>query len=62
MALPVWGLYMKKCYADKELTVSKEAFERPKNLSIKVDCWSPPVKKDSTTVDVEEQSTDEFDF
>lgn len=62
MALPVWGLYMKKCYADKELTVSKEAFERPKNLSIKVDCWSPPVKKDSTAVDVEEQSTDEFDF
>ena len=62
MALPVWGLYMKKCYADKELTVSKEAFERPKNLAIKVDCWSPPVKKDSTAVDVEEQNTDEFDF
>lgn len=62
MALPVWGLYMKKCYADKELTVSKEAFERPKNLSIKVDCWSPPVKKDSTDVDIEEQNTDEFDF
>lgn len=62
MALPVWGLYMKKCYADKELTVSKEPFERPKNLSIKVDCWTPPVKKDSTAVDVEEQNTDEFDF
>lgn len=62
MALPIWGLYMKKCYADKELTISKEAFERPKNLSIKVDCWSPPVKKDSTSVDVEEQNTDEFDF
>ena len=62
MALPIWGLYMKKCYADKELTISKEAFERPKNLSIKVDCWSPPVKKDSTAVDVEEQNTDEFDF
>ncbi|RRJ94063.1 penicillin-binding protein 1A [Flavobacterium macacae] len=62
MALPVWGLYMKKCYADKELNVSKEAFERPKNLSIKVDCWSPPVKKDSTDVDIEEQNTDEFDF
>lgn len=62
MALPIWGLYMKKCYADKELTVSKDPFERPKNLSIKVDCWSPPVKKDSTAVDVEEQNTDEFDF
>ena len=61
MALPIWGLYMKKCYADKELTISKEAFERPKNLSIKVDCWTPPVKKDSTDVE-QEQDTDEFDF
>lgn len=61
MALPIWGLFMKKCYADKELTVSKEPFERPKNLSIKVDCWKPPVK-DTTAVDTEEQDTDEFDF
>lgn len=61
MALPIWGLFMKKCYEDKALTVSKEAFERPKNLSIKVDCWTPPVKKDSTAVEPE-QDTDEFDF
>ena len=61
MALPIWGLFMKKCYEDKTLTVSKEAFERPKNLSIKVDCWTPPVKKDSTAVEPE-QDTDEFDF
>lgn len=61
MALPIWGLFMKKCYADKELTVSKEPFERPKNLSIKVDCWKPPVK-DTTAVDTQEQDTDEFDF
>ena len=32
-------------------------FERPDNLNIKVDCWSPPVKKDSTET---EQNTDEF--
>ena len=61
MALPIWGLFMKKCYEDKALSVSKEAFERPKNLSIKVDCWTPPVKKDSTAVEPE-QDTDEFDF
>lgn len=61
MALPIWGLFMKKCYADKELNVSKEPFERPANLSIKVDCWKPPVK-DTTAVDQEEQNTDEFDF
>ena len=38
MALPIWGLYMKKCYADKTLNVSTDAFKRPENLSIEVDC------------------------
>ncbi|WP_103863829.1 penicillin-binding protein 1A [Aquimarina sp. I32.4] len=38
MALPVWGLYMQKCYADETLKVSKGAFKKPKNLSIEVDC------------------------
>ena len=38
MALPIWGLYMKSLYADPELNVSKEPFERPENLSIVVDC------------------------
>ncbi len=38
MALPIWGLYMKKVYADEELNISKEQFERPENLSIEVDC------------------------
>ncbi|MDF9301939.1 penicillin-binding transpeptidase domain-containing protein [Tritonibacter mobilis] len=38
MALPIWGLFMKKCYADKTLNVSTEAFEQPENLSIAVDC------------------------
>ena len=38
MALPIWGLYMKACYADEELGISKGDFERPANLSIEVDC------------------------
>lgn len=61
MALPIWGMFMKKCYEDKTLTVSKEPFERPKNLAIKVDCWVPKVK-DTTAVEETEQDTDEFDF
>ncbi|RZK08810.1 MAG: penicillin-binding protein [Flavobacterium sp.] len=60
MALPIFGMYMKKCYENKELNVSKEAFKRPPNLAIKVDCWAPVVK-DSTAVD-EEQDTDEFNL
>jgi len=38
MALPIWGMYMKSCYADEELNISTEDFEEPSNLSIKVDC------------------------
>jgi len=38
MALPIWGLYMKKCYADETLNVSKDPFEKPDELSIILDC------------------------
>ena len=58
-ALPIWGIFMKKCYADKDLSVSKQPFERPKNLSIKVDCWVPV--KDTTDTEFE-QNTDEFEL
>src|SRR5690606_38122438 len=39
MALPIWGIFMKKCYGDKTLYVSDEDFERPANISVLVDCW-----------------------
>jgi len=38
MALPIWGMYMKSCYANEELGISKGNFEKPSNLSIEVDC------------------------
>jgi penicillin-binding protein 1A len=64
MSLPIWGLFMKKCYADKNLHVSKEKFERPNNLSINVDCVQryKTVVKDTTQEKPveEEQNTDEF--
>lgn len=60
-ALPIWGMFMKKCYEDKGLDVSTKDFERPSNLSIKVDCWAP-VQKDSTAVDSTAQDTDEFEI
>jgi penicillin-binding protein 1A len=61
-ALPVWGYFMKKCYEDKDLLVSKDPFERPDNLSIKVDCWAPKkVEVDSTVITPEnEQDPEEF--
>lgn len=39
MALPIWGIFMKKCYNDKTLMVSKDPFERPANTTVEVDCW-----------------------
>ena len=38
MSLPSWALYMKKCYADPSLNISLEDFEKPENLSIKINC------------------------
>ena len=58
-ALPVWGYFMKLCYADPELKVSKSPFERPPNLSIKVDCYTAPKVKDTTNL---EPDTEEFEL
>lgn len=38
MALPIWGIFMKKCYADPTLSVSKDPFPAPKEMRIRVDC------------------------
>lgn len=38
MALPIWALYMKDVYKDKDLKVSDGSFKKPENLSIEVDC------------------------
>ncbi len=38
MALPIWGLYMKKNYADKELYISKDPFPKPPHLNINLNC------------------------
>ncbi len=42
VALPVWGLYMKKCYADPSLNVSKSDFEKPEfPVSVELECEDP---------------------
>jgi penicillin-binding protein 1A len=38
-ALPIWGLYMKKVFADPTLNYSKDGFEKPeKPLGVELDC------------------------
>jgi len=60
MALPIWGVYMKNCYEDKDLNISKDAFEEPTNLSIVVDCSKV---KDKTVIDdSDDKLPDDLDF
>ena len=61
MALPIWGVYMKSCYADETLNISKEPFEEPEELSIVVDC-SKMAEKDVIEDDLEEEIPEELEF
>ena len=53
-ALPIWGLYMKACYQDETLNVSKAAFEKPSNLSINTDCSKVSEDDNVKELDVQE--------
>ena len=57
MALPIWGLYMKACYADETLLVSSSDFEKPLELSINVDC----IATDEGDLKDDSDSEDEVD-
>lgn len=60
MALPIWGLYMKKNYANKELGVSDGEFPKPENMSINLDC-SKPVEDPNKPNDIDDD-LDDLDF
>lgn len=66
MALPIWALYMKKVYADKELDISQLDFDEPaKPLNVELDC-SKYKNPNSNSFDVDDNSNtdgkDPFDF
>ncbi len=60
MALPIWGLYMTKNYANEELGVSQEKFPKPSDLSITVDCekYREAIEQDADS----EDDLDDLDF
>ncbi|WP_250433708.1 penicillin-binding protein 1A [Hanstruepera flava] len=60
MALPIWGLYMKACYADETLDISQEEFVKPKDLTIEVDCEVYEQEVNDSLPD--EEIPDELDF
>lgn len=38
MALPIWGIFMKKVYANEKLEISDGDFPKPENLTIEINC------------------------
>ena len=53
MSLPTWAIFMKKCYADKTLNISREDFEKPESITINLDC-----SKVSNSPDDDEEGED----
>ncbi|SHG78327.1 penicillin-binding protein 1A [Winogradskyella jejuensis] len=59
-ALPIWGLFMKACYEDETLNVSKDEFEKPANLSINTDCTKASKQDDASDEDVSDDIDIDF--
>ena len=62
MALPIWANYMRSCYEDEELNISKEDFEEPLELSINVDCSKSGELLEGDSKQIPEDVPDELDF
>jgi len=60
MALPIWGLYMKKCYADKTLKISDKSFYKPANLKVELDCEKYKKENGENGNEDTDDSDDEF--
>lgn len=60
MALPIWALYMKANYENEELEISDGEFEKPKNLSIQVDC-DKIIEEAAKKIDTDDD-LDDLDF
>ncbi|WP_299619611.1 transglycosylase domain-containing protein [uncultured Tenacibaculum sp.] len=60
MSLPTWAIFMRKCYADKSLNVSKADFDEPEDLSINVDCRKHEEKKGEKKDEEKVQNADDF--
>ena len=55
MALPIWGYYMRKVYADHSLPYHDQVdFERPANFSVNINCDDPE------SIEQEKDNSEEF--
>ncbi len=61
MALPIWGLYMKSCYANPDLDISTQEFTKPTKLSINLDC-TKSTKNNDVEDNPKEETPEDLDF
>ncbi|QDO93097.1 penicillin-binding protein [Formosa sediminum] len=62
MALPIWGSYMKSCYADEDLNISTAEFQEPEELTIRVDCSEAGNTEDTEQIKPNQGTIDDLDF
>ena len=55
MALPIWGLYMRKGYEDESIGISKGNFKKPEDLTINTDCSKKSVENKEEIDNFEEE-------
>jgi len=53
MSLPIWAMFMKKCYENEALSVSQEDFEKPEGFGIPIDCESDNEFNDDVSKEVD---------
>ena len=63
MSLPSWALYMKSCYADDSLNISKEDFKRPKRVAVSLNCPEIiNIEEESKTIDIDNLDIEDVQF
>ncbi|OIQ41382.1 MAG: penicillin-binding protein [Bacteroidetes bacterium MedPE-SWsnd-G1] len=62
MALPIWALYYKKLYADESLNISQEEFEKPEDISIRINCSDEPEEGEDPLEEKKKEVEEEIEF
>lgn len=62
-ALPIWGIFMKKCFADPTLGFSEnDVFEAPAGMYLDLDCTGGDIETEEIGADAISKAAEEEDF
>lgn len=63
MALPIWGIFMKKCLADPTLGFNEnDVFEAPAGMYLDLDCTGGDIETEEIGTDAISKVAEEEDF